>query len=1388
MPNLDSQHHVVKTSSQWNERAVEFWVVPRGCLCVELTPRGKTKIKVGEGNKYFSQLPYVCGDVDPSNYYTKEEINNILNNFNRMAIMSTNEYDSKNDLPMTGNKLGDVRFVKSASPSIKIDPDIYLWNGTRWIYVGSEFPDIDLSKYLKKEEFHELFDPVKLQVDEMYPMRHTHTNKDVLDQTTAPYTIPEKEKLAGLHNYDDTEIRELIHETGHTHPNKALLDMITPTSLWSAADREKFDSLHNYDDTAVVVRIETLESKAHTHDNKNILDQITAPFTTQDKTKLDSLHNDVAFVGTDGMYPGVEGNVPAPKVTDVGKFLSSDGTWKAAGFDIDFVGATRTEDGEHGLVPAPLAGEQSYYLRGDGTWAKVKSGDKYRAGDGIYILAGEAISDTYPFKIYSRSAYLTQYIIYGTDAGVGEWDAGQNKFVINLSITADGETPIVQQILLDNKLYAGDYIDFERQIIVTSKQDMKDYVTLYKHPSYGTSGTYQWRDGSIGGNYYYNPGVTNNIAVTPGDRYWIKAFPDEYIYADNSYHCIFNANDQVTRYFAAKGAGPMIIEIQPGETYARFVGKPSWNMVQPGFLYKLEQSQESTVLPRISLFPGKINTVNVTNTNKPSQIYVKAYSDEPEDPDDPTSFFTGIIYNEGVLDVTQEDPNALNELTVHFRDDSKVLTLPEAEPMTGATTSTDGTGGTVPAPLMGQEEMFLRGDGTWANVPGSGEAEQYGAGAGINIIKGEASGDKFPINIASNDNYLEEYIIYGTEAGVGDYDSTTHKYVIPVVVTAKDEDPIRSYIYLDDPLGQGEYVIYSDQKAVKYRENVLLSAGYESGQFLADGHRYTGDVDQYMQPIAFVTHKITMVYGDRYTLSGLTFDKHESSTKNFQHWHSFNDLSVVEITPYSASPISVPQPCGPVNRDDIEITVLGYEDNLYKARFYHHFGTAKNVPTTLAQITIYAGKINTLDVETTNKPDQIYVRAHVNTDPDAPPIPETWIIENTGIIDVEQDETDRNKLTFKYKDTDKVITIPGGGGSSYTPGNGIDITNDEISAKLGDGLSFDNNDAITVDEMTGASASADGASGTVPAPSAGDETKFLRGDGTWQTVSGGTQYQAGQGIEIEPVPELIDQHFNYTDYINTVQGVEHGSIVKNNNDSFTITSTADDAYTYPYNPGYGALYTMAVEPNTKYRLTMDLSDWTVDSYVNVFKNRTTAYYWRADMPGDPYLEFTTESNTTEIAFRFGVTYGGHTQTFSNIKLYQVSESTTTDSISAKLGSGLQFDANNAIEVQPATTTTLGGVKVGAGLSMNANDELGVTSPYVTSVANQGAVPGVITVAKSDGTSSDVDVLENLRLILNCNYDSTVTRSQLGEPVNAPQSGRTIGSPIMGDLTIIEVNE
>ena len=78
------------------------------------------------------------------------------------------------------------------------------------------------------------------------------------------------------------------------------------------------------------------------------------------------------------------------------------------------------------------------------------------------------------------------------------------------------------------------------------------------------------------------------------------------------------------------------------------------------------------------------------------------------------------------------------------------------------------------------------------------------------------------------------------------------------------------------------------------------------------------------------------------------------------------------------------------------------------------------------------------------------------------------------------------------------ITISGGiisAGGTYT----LPTANatQKGGVKIGDGLSM-NGDTLSANVMTGATSNtAGGTSGLVPAPAPGDQTKFLRGDGTW---------------------------------------------------------------------------------------------------------------------------------------------------------------------------------------------------------------------------------------------------------------------------------------------------
>lgn len=101
-----------------------------------------------------------------------------------------------------------------------------------------------------------------------------------------------------------------------------------------------------------------------------------------------------------------------------------------------------------------------------------------------------------------------------------------------------------------------------------------------------------------------------------------------------------------------------------------------------------------------------------------------------------------------------------------------------------------------------------------------------------------------------------------------------------------------------------------------------------------------------------------------------------------------------------------------------------------------------------------------------------------------------------------------------YKDTNTTYTLPNatsstlGGvkiGSNITISSGtISLTKDNVTAALGYTPPTTN---TTYSNMTGATSSAAGAAGLVPAPAAGKNTSFLRGDGTW-VVPTNTTYNA----------------------------------------------------------------------------------------------------------------------------------------------------------------------------------------------------------------------------------------------------------------------------------------
>ena len=139
---------------------------------------------------------------------------------------------------------------------------------------------------------------------------------------------------------------------------------------------------------------------------------------------------------------------------------------------------------------------------------------------------------------------------------------------------------------------------------------------------------------------------------------------------------------------------------------------------------------------------------------------------------------------------------------------------------------------------------------------------------------------------------------------------------------------------------------------------------------------------------------------------------------------------------------------------------------------------------------------------------------------------DTSKLHDNDIIKVLQDETHSNETAYyRWSTTTSTFSYVGSEGPYYTESE-IDIMlaakQDTLTA--GANITIDANNEIsavdtTYTHFTGATASTDGVEGLVPGPLAGDEGKFLSGDGTWQDVPG-VNYTAGNGINISAQDEI----------------------------------------------------------------------------------------------------------------------------------------------------------------------------------------------------------------------------------------------------------------------------
>ena len=108
--------------------------------------------------------------------------------------------------------------------------------------------------------------------------------------------------------------------------------------------------------------------------------------------------------------------------------------------------------------------------------------------------------------------------------------------------------------------------------------------------------------------------------------------------------------------------------------------------------------------------------------------------------------------------------------------------------------------------------------------------------------------------------------------------------------------------------------------------------------------------------------------------------------------------------------------------------------------------------------------------------------------------------------------TSKTYVDAKYVGDDTTITVTDGTGANA--GKKVIALNSTLDTDAYEGTAPINVDdhTISVSAMGAATASAAGSAGVVPAPAAGDNMKFLRGDATWQEIEGSdTTYTFDEG-------------------------------------------------------------------------------------------------------------------------------------------------------------------------------------------------------------------------------------------------------------------------------------
>lgn len=178
------------------------------------------------------------------------------------------------------------------------------------------------------------------------------------------------------------------------------------------------------------------------------------------------------------------------------------------------------------------------------------------------------------------------------------------------------------------------------------------------------------------------------------------------------------------------------------------------------------------------------------------------------------------------------------------------------------------------------------------------------------------------------------------------------------------------------------------------------------------------------------------------------------------------------------------------------------------------------------------------------------------------------------------------------------------------------------------------------DTMTGATSSAAGTSGLVPAPAIGDNTKFLRGDGTWQDCAGSTltkipfSFIQSDWVLVNGLYQTVVQNLTFIE--TSEEFVTYDSSVINLSDGLSVTKdTTNNEMIFttallPVGTISGNIFSIA---NTNGNIAVTYVD---DTFKHEIENVTNVVFPKSDNIYDPSLQ--TSSTISPHYFVNGAPY------------------------------------------------------------------------------------------------------------------------------------------------------